>query len=587
MCFDDPTYRERFWHSASHVLAHAVKELFPHAKVAIGPAIAQGFYYDFDVPTPFTPDDLVRIEARMKEIIREDMPIEHETWPREKARAFFADNNETYKVELLDDITDDTISIYRQGNFIDLCKGPHVERTGVITAVALLSTAGAYWRGNENNPMLQRIYGTAYPSEAQLEAAKQRIEEAKKRDHRLIGTEMDLFSFNEEVGPGLVLWHPNGGIIRNEIETYWRTAHCAEGYQLVYTPHIGKAHLWQTSGHLGYYHENMYPCMSLDEQEYYLKPMNCPFHILMYKSALRSYRDLPLRWAELGTVYRNERSGVLHGLFRLRGFTQDDAHIICRPDQMEKELDTVLGFCLDVLNTFGFDDFHIYIATRPAGKCVGDDAHWRAAEDALKKVVAARELPVDIDEGGGAFYGPKIDVKIRDAIGREWQCSTIQFDFNIPERFDMSYIGEDGNAHRPYMIHRALLGAIERFFAILVEHTAGKFPLWLAPEQVRIVPIKDTHTTYAHAIENALRTEAVRAHVDVSHRPMGAKIRDARNARVPYIAVVGDAEKDAQTVALRIRDTGTQVSDLSLEDLYHGLRVEQTTRARLSYWATD
>lgn len=586
MKFDDPTYRERFWHTASHIMAHAVKELFPQAKLAIGPAIAHGFYYDFDTPQPFTPEDLDAIDAKMKEIVKADLPLVQEVWPREKARAFFQERDETYKVELIDSLPEkEEVSVFIQGDFIDLCKGPHLENTGLVKAFALLSTAGAYWHGDEKNPMLQRIYGTAYPDKKQLKAALKKLEEAKKRDHRTLGADLDLFSFQEEVGPGLVLWHPKGGTIRNEIETYWRQEHYKAGYEIIYTPHIGKAQLWETSGHLGFYNENMYSPIIVDEQEYFAKPMNCPFHILIYNNALRSYRDLPMRWAELGTVYRYERSGVLHGLLRVRGFTQDDAHIICRPDQMEDELDRVLGFCLDILNAFGFDDFHVYVSTRPEGKCVGEEERWEAAQTALEKVVAGRNLEFDIDEGGGAFYGPKIDIKIRDALDREWQCSTIQFDFNIPERFNMTYIGEDGAEHRPYMIHRALLGAIERFFAVLLEHTAGKFPLWLAPEHIRIVPIKDTHLEYAQEVCDALRTRNIRAEIDDTSRPMGAKIRDARNDRLPYIAVVGEEEKDNRTVALRVRDTDSQKHGVSLTDLVQGICEERDLRSLSSYWS--
>ncbi|MCX7847043.1 MAG: threonine--tRNA ligase [bacterium] len=582
--FNDPDYRERYWHTASHVMAQAVSELFPGVKLGIGPAIATGFYYDFDVPSAFTPEDLKRIEARMREIIAADLPVRQEFWTREKAEEYFREQNQPYKVELVREIGDERVSIFTQGAFLDLCRGPHLARTGELGVVKLLQTAGAYWRGDEKREMLQRIYGTAYPTEEELERELARLEEMQRRDHRRLGQELDLFSFHEDVGPGLVLWHPRGAIIRHEIETFWRAAHYRAGYELVYTPHIGKAKLWETSGHLGFYRESMYAPLEIDEQEYYLKPMNCPFHILMYQSALRSYRELPKRWAELGTVYRYERSGVLHGLLRVRGFTQDDAHIICRPDQMEEELGRVLSFCLEMLRTFGFERFHVYVSTRPKGKCVGDAARWEAAEAALKKVVADHKLSYDIDEGGGAFYGPKIDIKIADVLEREWQCSTIQFDFNLPERFGMTYIGEDGKEHQPYMIHRALLGAIERFFAVLLENCGGQFPLWLAPEQVRIIPVKDAFRGYGERVCEALVARNVRARVDESNRPMGAKVREAVIEKVPYAVVVGEKESAGGTVTVRLRD-GRQLAPMQLNEFVNGVCLERDTRALRSVFA--
>mgnify|MGYP000464241387 CR=1 FL=1 len=582
--FDDPAYRERFWHTASHVMAQAVSELFPGVKLAIGPAIATGFYYDFDLPTAFSPDDLARIEARMKEIIAQNLPLRQEFWPRAKALQYFSQHNQPYKVELINDIPDDQLSVFSQGSFLDLCRGPHLERTGQLGAVKLLHTAGAYWRGDEKRPMLQRIYGTAYPTQEELDRELARLEEAQRRDHRRLGQELDLFSFHDEIGPGLALWHPRGAAIRNEIETFWRAAHYQAGYDLVYTPHIGKSTLWETSGHLGFYRDSMYAPLEIDQHEYFIKPMNCPFHILIYKSALRSYRDLPMRWAELGTVYRYERSGVLHGLLRVRGFTQDDAHIICRTDQMEQELGRVLAFCLQMLRTFGFEQFHVYVSTRPKGKCVGDPARWQAAEAALKKVVAQQNLAFDIDDGGGAFYGPKIDIKISDVLQREWQCSTIQFDFNLPERFNMTYIGEDGKQHQPYMIHRALLGAIERFFAVLLEHCGGHFPLWLAPEQVRVIPVKDAHRDYANSVRDALLARNLRARTDDSNRPMGAKIRQAVLEKVPYALVVGDKERANLTVTARLRD-GKQTPPIPLQDFINGVCAERDTRALHSAFA--
>jgi len=583
--FDDPAYRERFWHTASHVMAQAVSELFPGAKLAIGPAIATGFYYDFDLPSTFSPDDLARIEARMKEIIAQDLPLRQEFWPRAKALQYFSEHNQPYKVELINDIPDDQLSVFSQGSFLDLCRGPHLERTGQLGAVKLLHTAGAYWRGDEKRQMLQRIYGTAYPTQEQLDRELARLEEAQRRDHRRLGQELDLFSFHDEIGPGLALWHPRGAVIRNEIETFWRAAHYQAGYDLVYTPHIGKSTLWDTSGHLGFYRDSMYAPLEIDQHEYFIKPMNCPFHILIYKTALRSYRELPMRWAELGTVYRYERSGVLHGLLRVRGFTQDDAHIICRTDQMEEELGRVLAFCLQMLRTFGFEQFHVYVSTRPKGKCVGDPARWEAAEAALKKVVAQQNLAFDIDDGGGAFYGPKIDIKIADVLQREWQCSTIQFDFNLPERFNMTYIGEDGKEHQPYMIHRALLGAIERFFAVLLENCGGHFPLWLAPEQVRVIPVKDAHREYANSVRDALVARNLRARTDDSNRPMGAKIRQAVLEKVPYALVVGDKERANNTVTARLRD-GKQTPPIPLQDFINGVCAERDTRALHSAFST-
>ncbi len=587
MKFENPEYREQFWHTASHILAQAVTELFPEAKLAIGPAIATGFYYDFDVPEPFTPEDLEKIEARMEEIVKENLPLQREEMPRDKALAFFEKNNQPYKVELVADLPDEeTISLYKQGDFVDLCKGPHLESTGAVKAIKLLSVAGAYWRGDETRQMLQRIYGVAFPDKKLLKKELAKIEEAKKRDHRKLGEDLDLFSFHEEIGPGLAVWHPKGGVIRNEIENFWREEHYKAGYDLIYSPHIGKAQLWETSGHLGFYKENMYSPMDIDEQDYFVKPMNCPFHILVYKHDLRSYRELPMRWAELGTVYRYERSGTLHGLLRVRGFTQDDAHIICSPEQMESELDRVLQFCLDMLRAFGFEDFHVYVSTMPKSKCVGEPERWEAAQAALKKVVESQKLPFDIDEGGGAFYGPKIDIKIKDVLQREWQCSTIQFDFNLPERFDMVFVGEDGAQHRPYMIHRALLGAIERFFAVLLENCGGIFPLWLAPEQARIVPIKDTHLEYAEKINEKLKERNLRCKVDETSRPMGAKIRDARLEKIPYALIVGDKEVENNNVSIRLRD-GSQIQKIGLEEFISKACEERDTHALKSPWQKE
>jgi threonyl-tRNA synthetase len=568
-------YRVR--HSAAHVMAEAVLEKFPKGKVAIGPPIDDGFYYDFDLPRPLTPQDLEEIEARMKEILKEEHPFEREEISAEEAREIFSD--QPYKLELIEglekgDVDEHgnpveempVISIYRSGSFVDLCRGPHVESTRQIhpNAVKLMSVAGAYWRGDENNAMLQRIYGTAWLSPKDLKQHLWRIEEAKKRDHRKLGRELDLFSVNEEVGAGLVLWHPKGAKIRHIAERFWEDEHLENDYDFVYTPHIGKANLWKTSGHLDFYAENMYAPIEIEEQKYYLKPMNCPFHVQIYKSDIRSYRDLPMRYAEKGTVYRYERSGVMHGLMRVRGFTQDDAHHFCAPSQMPEEIDFVLSFSLHILRSFGFDEIKAYLSTRPE-KAVGDPERWIAAEEALEAALNRAELPYEVDEGGGAFYGPKIDLKISDALGREWQLSTIQFDFNLPERFDMNYIEEDGQAYRPYMIHRALMGSIERFFGILIEHFGGAFPVWLSPVQAVLIPIADRHIAYARDVAKELRAVGLRVAVDDSSERMNAKVRDAEKQKVPYILVVGDREEENGTVALR-RRSGERMGAKTVEE---------------------
>jgi threonyl-tRNA synthetase len=571
---DSHLYQVR--HSAAHVMAQAVLEMFPTGKVAIGPAIEDGFYYDFDLPRSLTPDDLEDLERRMREIIAGDYPFVRREVSPETARQVFA--GQPYKLELIaglvsGGLTEDgeapaaaspgaaggvVITTYRHDTFEDLCRGPHVERTGEINprAIKLLKVAGAYWRGDERNPMLQRIYGTAWETAEELEAYLQRMAEAEKRDHRRLGAQLDLFSVEpEQLGGGLILWHPKGGLIRHIAEEFCKAEHLANGYDLVYSPHIGKSTLWETSGHLGFYRENMYSPMDIDGQAYYLKPMNCPFHIMIYKSSLRSYRDLPFRFAEWGTVYRYERGGVLHGLLRVRGFTQDDAHHFCRPDQMPAEIDFVLNFCLHILRSFGFTDFNAYLSTRPSeGKAVGDPALWHAAEAALDASLRRSGVPYDIDEGGGAFYGPKIDLKVRDAIGREWQLSTIQFDFNMSERFDLTYIGEDGQPHRPYMVHRALLGSMERFFGVLIEHYGGAFPVWLTPVQATLIPIADRHVEYARQVAAQLKQAGLRAGVDDSTDRMGNKIRKAQEQKIPYMLVVGDKEIQAGAAAVRLRN---------------------------------
>jgi len=544
---------ERLRHSTSHVMAQAVLEMFPQAKLGIGPAIEDGFYYDFDLPRPLTPEDLAEIEERMREIIRADYPFVRREVSREEARKQFVD--QPYKLELVEEMDEgEVISTYTHDGFTDLCRGPHLERTGQINpkAFKLLSVAGAYWRGDERRPMLQRIYGTVWSSEEALQAYLQRLEEIERRDHRKLIRDLDLVSFHEEAGAGLAHWHPMGGRVRRVIEEYWYRQHYAGGYEIVYSPHIGKGELWQISGHLDFFREGMYSPMDIEGQEYYIKPMNCPFHILMYKSRTRSYRDLPLRWAEMGTVYRYERSGVLHGMLRVRGFTQDDAHIFCAPEQIEEEILEVLRFSLKIWKDFGFEDIDVHLSTRPE-KAVGEPERWDQATEALRRAIQTEGLSYEVDEGGGAFYGPKIDLHIRDAMGRRWQMTTIQFDFNEPERFDMTYVGPDGREHRPYMVHRALLGALERFFGILLEHYGGALPVWLAPVQVTVIPIADRHNAYAHQVAQELRMAELRVEVDDSDDRMGAKIRSAQLRKVPYMLIVGDREVKEGTVSVRLR----------------------------------
>ncbi len=555
----------RIRHSAAHVMAQAVLEEFPGGKVTIGPPIDDGFYYDFDLPRPITPEDLAKIEKRMRQIIGARHPFIKQEVNAEDAKKIFAD--QPYKIELIEGLESGgqdeygniiqekpVISTYTHDKFTDLCRGPHVENTGEInpSAIKLLNIAGAYWRGDEKRPMLQRIYGTAWETPKQLEEYLWRIEEAKKRDHRKLGQELDLFSSVDEIGAGLILWHPKGGKIRKIVENFWSEEHEKSGYDFVYTPHIGKSQLWETSGHLGFYKENMYSPVDIDGQQYFLKPMNCPFHLHIYKSALRSYRDLPLRYAEEGTVYRYERSGVMHGLMRVRGFTQDDAHHFCRPDQMPEEIDFVLDFSLHILRSFGFSEIQAYLSTKPE-KSVGEQEKWDAATEALEASLKRAGISYKVDAGGGAFYGPKIDLKVKDAIGREWQLSTIQFDFNLSERFDITYIGEDGQQHRPYMIHRALLGSLERFFGVLIEHYAGAFPVWLSPVQAVIIPIADRHLEYAAEVKKKLKEAGLRVELDERSERMNAKIRDAQKQKIPYMLVIGDAEESEGKVALRMR----------------------------------
>jgi threonyl-tRNA synthetase len=552
-------------------MAEAVLALFPNAKLAIGPATEERFYYDFQVDRPFSPEDLERIEARMGESIAADYPFVRRELTREEARKLFA--SEPFKLELLEDIPPgETLTTYRHNDFEDLCAGPHVESTGQIKAFKLLSVAGAYWRGDERRPMLQRIYGTAFEGQEALDEFLHLLEEAERRDHRRLGRQLDLFSVHDEVGPGLVIWHPKGGRLRSTIEDYWRELHYRYGYEQVYSPHIGRSQLWETSGHLDFYRESMYSPMDVEGQEYFIKPMNCPFHIMVYKSALRSYRDLPMRLAEMGTVYRYERSGVLHGLMRVRGFTQDDAHIFCRPDQVEGEVMGCLDLTFELLEDFGFRDYEIYLSTKPE-KWVGSDEMWEKATQSLRHALEVRGLEYDIDEGGGVFYGPKIDVKIRDALGRAWQCTTIQFDFNLPEQFDLTFQGADGRPHRPYMVHRAIFGSLERFLGVLLEHYGGAFPVWLAPVQAVVIPIADRHLDYATDVAGKLKASRFRAEVDGRNERMNLKIRDAQLQKVPYMLVVGDREASSETVAVRLL-SGEDLGAMTLPKLAERLGDE-------------
>ncbi|MBA3502360.1 MAG: threonine--tRNA ligase [Deltaproteobacteria bacterium] len=552
-------------HSAAHVMAKAVQKLFPETKVTIGPSIETGFYYDYDRKTPFTEEDLAKIEAEMKTIIKaNELFVRHEL-PRAEARAMFEKLGENYKVELIDSFPPDAVvSYYTTGDWFDLCRGPHVKSTGAIKAFKLMSVAGAYWRGKETNPQLQRIYGTAFPTKEELAAYLHQLEEAKRRDHRKIGKDLDLFSIDETIGPGLVLWHPKGARIRHLIETFWREEHFANGYELVASPHIARDQLWHTSGHLSFYKENMFAGMEVDGQQYVCKPMNCPFHCTMFKKGLRSYRELPHRWAELGTVYRYERSGVMHGLMRVRGFTQDDAHLFMTRDQLPGELERVVNFCLYILKTFGFTEFKLYLATKPKDS-IGDPEMWTVAEAALLAVLEKSGLPFEVDAGGGAFYGPKIDLKLKDAIGREWQCSTVQVDFNLPEKFDLDYVGSDGAKHRVVMVHRALLGSIERFFGILTEHYVGAFPVWLAPIQARVISIGDRQEAYVNEVADILKKRGFRVDTHAGGEKLGAKIRQAQLEKIPYMLVCGDKEVEARAIAARTRD-GKQMPAMPIDE---------------------
>ncbi len=576
LTFNDDEGKQIFWHSSSHIMAEAVRELYPDVKVAIGPAIEHGFYYDFDREEPFTLENLTAIEAKMKELIREGRVFDRCEISRKKAIERFGKEGEIYKIELIGEIPPgETVSLYTSGKFADLCRGPHIPNAAAIKSFKLLSVAGAYWRGDENNKMLQRIYGVSFPKKAMLSEFLEMLEQAKARDHRKLGKELDLFSINEDIGPGLVLWHPKGAIIREVIEDYWRKRHREEGYMPVFTPLVGRAKLWETSGHLGFYNENMYPAMEFEEgSAYFVRPMNCPFHIAIYNSRLRSYRELPIRYSELGADYRYERSGVLHGLLRVRGFTMDDAHIFCTPDQILDEIMKVYIFSLDILRAFGFEEFGIYLSTRPE-KYVGEKALWDRATEALKTALDKMGLPYKIDEGGGAFYGPKIDIKVKDALGREWQTTTIQFDFNEPERFDITYIDEDSHKKRPFMVHRALLGSLERFFACLVEHYAGNFPMWLAPVQSVVIPVSEKYADYGEEIVKMLFSRGIRIELDNRPETMGYRIREAETNKIPYMLIVGERERTAKSASLRSHGEG-DLGSISLDEIIS--RFERESR---------
>jgi threonyl-tRNA synthetase len=560
-------------HSTAHIMAQAVRDLFgTDVKVAIGPAIENGFYYDFLRDEPFSPEDFEKIEARMAEISTAALPFTHTEAGREETISLFRSQDEKYKVELLEEIEDDTISLYQQGNFVDLCRGPHIPDTSWVKDFKLLRVAGAYWRGDEKKDVLQRIYGTVFFDKKALKKHLNDLEEAKKRDHRRLGKELQLFTTNDQIGPGLILWQPKGAQLRRLIEDYWKDEHYRHGYELLYTPHIARQDLWKTSGHLDFYSENMYAPMEIDNVKYQLKPMNCPFHIGVYKSDKRSYREFPIRWAELGTVYRYERAGALHGLLRVRGFTQDDAHIFCREDQLEEEIFNILDLNLLILKTFGFSEYDIYLSTRP-DKSVGSDDIWDKSTEALKQALEKKGLDYEVDPGEGVFYGPKIDIKIKDQLGRSWQCSTIQVDFNLPDRFDMAYTGSDNRDHQPIMIHRALMGSLERFVGILIEHYAGVFPLWFAPVQARILNITDDQAAYCEAVYTELRKAGVRVEKDLRNEKLNYKIREAQMGKIPYMLIIGEKEKENGTVTVRMRD-GKNLPPMSISEFSDKISAE-------------
>jgi len=541
-------------HSSAHLMAHAVLDLFPKTQTGIGPAVEDGFFYDFLRDKPFTPEDLAAIEKKMRELSQQNIPIKKRILPKKEALRLFKEQGQELKVELIQEKGDKEVTCYEQGSFMDFCLGPHVPSSGQIKHFKLLSVSGAYWKGDEQGKQLQRIYGTVFFTKKDLKDYLTLLEEAKKRDHRKLGTELDLFSSHEDLGAGLILWHPKGAAVRHVIESYWREEHLKDGYDFLYTPHLAKLDVWRKSGHTEFY-DAMYPPIQSDEIEYELKPMNCPFHIMVFNSRQRSYRDLPIRWAELGTVYRYERSGVLHGLMRVRGFTQDDAHIFCLPDQLEEEIKRVIFLALRILKTFGFREYEVFLSTIPE-KYVGKIEDWEKATQALEKALKAAKLDFQVDEGEGVFYGPKIDIKIKDALRRSWQCTTIQLDFNLAERFDLSYVGEDGKRHSPFLIHRAILGSLERFFGVLIEHYKGNFPVWLAPVQIIIIPVAERHNDYATSLDKTFKENGLRSCVDLRREKIGYKIRDAEIHKIPLILVVGDKEVTKGTASLRVHTQG-------------------------------
>ncbi len=553
---EDPEGLDICRHSTAHIMAQAVKDIYPDVKITIGPTVENGFYYDFDKKVPFVPEDLEKIEKRMKEIIKENIPIKRKVLTSEEAIKFYASTGETYKVEVIQDLGEGHVSLYEQGNFTDLCRGPHLPSTGKVKAFKLLKIAGAYWRGDEKNQMLQRIYGTAFPSKEKLGEYLKKLEEAAKRDHRKLGPALGLYNTFDEAGPGVIFYPPKGAILRTILEDFMKKEHYKRGYDMVMTPHLLRGELWETSGHKGFYRENMY-FVPLDEQEYVLKPMNCPGHVLIYRSKVRSFRDLPVKFFELGTVYRYEKSGALHGLLRVRGFTQDDAHIFCREDQLDEEILKAFRFAIDINRIFGFHDFYVKLSTKPE-KYIGSDEIWEKATGSIRKALETEKVNYAIDEGEGVFYGPKIDIKLRDSLGREWQSSTIQVDFNLPERFDLKYAGSDGKLPRPIMIHRALLGSFERFTGCLIEHYGGAFPIWLSPEQVRILPITDKHIAYAEKVAEKLLSGDIRVEVDKRNEKTGYKIREAQLEKIPYMLIVGDREMETETLSIRSRDKGDE-----------------------------
>ncbi len=576
LTFKDPEGQEVVYHSTTHLMAQAVTELFPEAKLAIGPPIEHGYYYDFEIEKPFTPDDLEQIEKRMQERANDEIPVERFVMSREDALRYYKERNQDYKVELIEDFDDDTFSFYKQGEFTDMCRGPHIPHTGMLKHFKLLNTAGAYWRGDERRQMLQRIYGTAAASEKELKVYLKKLEEAKERDHRKLGKELDLFSIHEEAGVGLVFWHAKGARVRNIIETFWRDIHYKSGYELVFTPHIQRENMFSKSGHLENFKENMFSAMEIDDNDYYAKPMNCPGHVLIYQSQLRSYRDLPIRYAELGTVYRFERSGALHGLLRVRGFTQDDAHIFCTPDQIEEEIEGVIQLADFMMKAFGFE-YKLYLSTRPE-KSIGSDEIWEKSTQSLRNALESKGKDYDVEEGGGAFYGPKIDVKLLDALGREWQGPTFQLDFNFPERFNIEYVNSGGERDKVVMIHRTVLGSMERFFGNLIEHYKGAFPGWLAPVQVKVLTITDDQLPYAEELRKQLADLNFRVELDDRNEKIGFKIREAEKEKIPFMLVTGNREMEERTVAVRERgrkDHGTMSINQLIELLQTEMAIPQ------------